>query len=222
MDNDLVCAYLWQCIIRLAFSPASIKDKKNWLRQYGQSLKLFWQVGDYPKVPSSRGGYLSATVDCPFHLGMCFEYAIEEKTHDKFTVRFMYSPPLSERALMWVHDVDGQYFKYPNQVLLSTHAQSGQAIQQMSDRDIEKVIDALIIHPTPHQHIESPIDDHDIRMGGGLLNPFLYLFHLRVQFCPNQGMRDAEKQRLIALFSSAIKNKCDVGIDKLMRVPEVY
>ena len=119
-----------------------------------------------------------------------------------------------------MHDVDGQYFTYPNQSLLSAHGQRRQALEKMSEGDLEKVIDALIIHPTPHQHIESPIDDHAIRIGGGLLNPFLYLFHLRVQFCPNLGMRLAEKQRLILLFSDAIKHNSGVNVADLMRVPE--
>ena len=105
MDNDLVCAYLWQDIIRLGFSPSGTKHKKNWLRQYGKSLKLFWQIEDYPAIPSSRGGYLSATIDSTAHLGLCFEYAIAEQTNAKFTVRLAYSPPPPQRKNI---DVDAR------------------------------------------------------------------------------------------------------------------
>ena len=31
MDNDIIQAYLWREVIRLAFSPASTKDIKNWI-----------------------------------------------------------------------------------------------------------------------------------------------------------------------------------------------
>jgi len=219
MDNKFICAYLWQDIIRLGFSPASTKEKKNWLLQYGRSLKQFWEVEAYPEAPKSSKGILSSTINSPDHLGLCFEYAIQ--SNDKFTVTLMYSPPVKDKELMWCHDMDGQYFYFPNQLFLTDHNKRSFAIKQMSDIDIGKVVDSLLIHPTPHQHIESPVDDHNIRIGGGLLNPFLYLFHLRVQLCPIQVRRNAERERLVYLFKDAIQNNNPVNINELMEIPQV-
>jgi len=219
MDDKVICAYLWQDIIRLGFSPASTKDKKNWLFQYGQSLKQFWEVEGYSKPPQSKGNILSSTINSPIHLGLCFEYAIQ--SNDKFSVTLMYSPPVKDKELMWCHDMDGQYFSFPNQLLLTDHKKRHSAIKEMSDINISNVIDSLFMHPTPHQHIESPIDDHNIRIGGGLLNPFLYLFHLRVQLCPIQVRCDAEKARLVHLFKDAMQNNSPISVNKLMELPHI-
>ena len=56
-------------------------------------------------------------------------------------------------------------------------------------------------------------------MGGGITNPFLYLFHLRIQLCPISDRRKAEKARLIDLFEVAIKNNAIVTAFDLMKVP---
>lgn len=95
---------------------------------------------------------------------------------------------------MWCHDFDGNYFIFPNQTFLTIYNQRNNASRNMDDSDIEAVIDSLLLHPTPHQHVESPLANHDIRVGGGLVNPFLYLFCLRIQFCPFGQMRQAESR----------------------------
>lgn len=130
---------------------------------------------------------------------------------------------MNGKELMWCHDMDGQYFNFPNQVFLDYHKKRGGAVKTLSnnDNDMVKVIDSLIIHPTPHQHIESPVNNHNIRIGGGLLNPFLYLFHLRVQLCPDQDLRDAEKNRLVDLFKEAVTDNRPVVINKLMEIPKI-
>lgn len=215
-NKEIICAYLWQDVIRLGFSPSSTKDQKSWLLQYGKSLRSFWEVGDYPEPPSNskRKGVFSATIDSA-SIGMSFEYVIENS--NKFIVRLLSSN--GERGLMWIHDMDGKYFSFPNQALLTKRNLRKQAIKDMNCDDISMVIDSLILHPTPHQHIESPLDNHEIRIGGGLLNPFLYLFHLRVQLCPDEDRRMAEKDRLIKLFENAIKNNSAIPPGKLMEIP---
>jgi len=217
MDSNIVCAYLWEDIIRLGFSPSSTNDKKRWLLQYGQSLKEFWETESYPTPPKVHKNALSSTIDSSTHIGLSFEYAIT--TIDKFGITLMHSPPVNDKELIWMHDMDRQYFNFPNQHFLTNHNQRQQAIRQMSDNDLGRVIDSLIIHPTPHQHIESPINHHEIRIGGGLLNPFLYLFHLRFQLCPDRARRELERTRLIELFKGAIKNNQPTSINCLMKIP---
>ncbi len=216
MDEDIIRAYLWQDIIRLGFSPSGTREQKNWLFQYGQSLKEFWEVETYPNSPTVSGEGLAATIDVSMPMGLIYEYFIENTS--KFTVRVMYAPPLKGREFMWEHDMDGQYFSFPNQTFLS-YKQRRSAIERMDLVDIGNVIDSLIIHPTPHQHIESPVGDHAIRVGGGLQNPFLYLFHLRVQFCLDDVRRTGERNRLISIFETAIREDSQIAVNDLMRIP---
>jgi len=214
MTKEIVRAYIWQDIIRLGFLPSGTKKQKNWLFRYGESLKKFWEVENYPANPSQTGKRISATIDSCHSIGVAYEYAIEYS--QKFIVRLMYP----DRKLMWIHDMDGKYFSFPNQTFLSNHNQRNPAIQNMCPDDIGAVIDSLIIHPTPHQHIESPVDNHDIRVGGGLQNPFLYLFHLRIQLCPDNDRRSAERERLIALFDAKIRGNIVISPNELMKIPE--
>lgn len=218
MDRNIIRAYLWQDIIRLGFSPSGTKKQKRWLLRYGQSLRKFWEVEIYPDNPSQAGKYISATIDSSRAVGLTYEYAIENA--EKFTVRMMYAPPAENRELMWMHDMDGKFFSFPAQRLLNDLKKRKLAVEAMDENDLEAVIDSLIIHPTPHQHIESPLDNHDIRVGGGLENLFLYLFHLRVQLCPDRDRRAAERYRLISLFASAIRGNAVIATSELMKVPE--
>ena len=108
---------------------------------------------------------------------------------------------------MWTHDVDSRYFSFPEQAFLTNHNNKNRAIENMTSEHIEEVIDALLLHPKAHQHIESPINNHEIRIGGGILNPFVFFFHLRYQLCPDKTKKDKERKRLVNLFEYAIKNK---------------
>ena len=152
------------------------------------------------------------------HIGFIYEYAFE--SIEKYSVRIMYDPINKNKELLWLHDHDGKYFNFPNQYFLTKHNKRKIAISKMNDLDIENVLDSLVFHPTPHQHIESPIDEHEIRVGGGIINLFQYLFSLRFQLCPFQPTRTAEKNRLIYLFKNSITNNTPVNINELMTVPD--
>lgn len=220
MDREIIRAYLLQDVIRLGFTPASIKDQKNWLLQYGYSLKDFWEVNEYPKAPRESSGALCAVINSS-KVNLKYDYAIENI--NKFNINFLHIPNEEDNFLIWTHDLDRQYFIFPNQKFLNELNVRKGAIRESIDNDIKKdigaVIDTLLIHPTPHQHILSPIKDHEIRIGGGMINPFQYLFHLRIQLCPIEDKKEAERSRLIGLFQNAITNNVDVSISELMKVP---
>ena len=110
-------------------------------------------------------------------------------------------------------------FFFPEQSFLTKYDKSKEAKKKMNSRYIADVLDGLIFHPRTHLHIKSPIDKHEIRIGGGIDNPFLYLFHLRYQLCPIKEKRVAEKERLIALFETAVKNDKFGAANKLLAQP---
>lgn len=201
MDNDIIQAYLWQEVIRLGFSPSGPKKIKSWLHMYGRSLKDCWEIDEYPPTPQSDGA-ITAKLTCSSSLNISLNYYIENTK--KFAVTF--SPSLDNSNKLWIHEVDGSsYFVFPELSLLTKYKKGKTAIKMISPKHIEKVLDGLIFHPAAHQHIKT--DFHDIRIGGGIHNPFLYLFHLRYQLCPNETRRNEEKRRLAKLFESAIKKK---------------
>ncbi len=212
MDNEIIRAYLWQEVIRLGFSPASDKDKKSWLVQYGKSLKDFWGIEEYPETPKIKGVSIGCNLSSSTQLDLLLEYQISSPSN--FSILF-----LSEyRNLMWTHDVDQQnYFLFPEKSLLNKYGKFREAKRNFTHEHIGKVLDGLIFHPAVHQHIQSPIDNHDIRIGGGIYNPFVFLFHLRYQLCPDEGKRNDEKQRLITLFEEAIRNNRSVTISNLLK-----
>ena len=216
MDNKIIRAYLWQEVIRLAFSPSGREKQKEWVEFYGNTLDLFLETGSFhfrrniKKKSNTEKVIYSYTSE----INLQIEWVIE--AINKFTVKFQYLPPSNNRELMWTHDVDGAYFTFPIQEFLTHHNQRKSVLRAFSDEDIETVLDALIFHPAAHQHIKSPIDKHYIRIGGGTDNPYLFLFHLRYQFCPNEEARQSEKNRLIKLFSDAVREGSSIPVSRLM------
>ena len=204
MDDDIIQAYLWQDIIRLGFSPSGNRDKRTWLHMFGRSLKDFWEIDEYPPTltPKSDGTFM-VTLNSSITINMLIDYSITDISN--FTVRFLHIS--NTRELMWTHDVDSRYFSFPEQAFLTNHNNRKLAIKKMASEHIAGVIDALLLHPRAHQHIESPINNHKIRIGGGIHNSFVFLFHLRYQLCPDKTRRDEERERLINMFESAIKTK---------------
>lgn len=209
MDDDIIQAYLWHDVIRLGFSPSGNKDIKSWLFIYGKSLKDFWEIDDYPPNPKSNGT-VTAELFCAASLNIALSYNITNIT--KFAVTFS---PFSDRSnKLWVHDVDGSYFVFPERALLSKYEKGKAAKKKILARHVEKVLRGLIFHPTAHQHIKT--DFHSIRIGGGIHNPFLYLFHLRYQLCPDETRKDKEKKRLIRLFENTVKSSTPVTANELL------
>jgi hypothetical protein len=220
MDKKIIQSYLWNDIIQIGFKPSNLKEQKNWLYQYSKSLPSFWETDDYPDIPKYRNDEINFNIDCIKYnilIENCINYP------DKYSTLFYFSKK-ENKELMWLHDVDHEYFSFPINDFLVLHNQRTIAINSFDNKDfeedVESVIQGLLLHPAVHQHIESPITNHKIRIGGGISNRFLFLFHLRYQFCPDSDRRIAEKNRLVYLFSDAIKNKKNnIPVNELMKVP---
>ncbi len=215
MDKEIIRAYLWQEVIRLGFCPSGEKEQKKWLKQYFENLKDFLELDSYPAPPKSN-----SRIEFSYSIPIDLDIQCSITKTDKFLVTFLYLPLSAKPGLMWSHDVDGQFFTFPTQVFLNHHNKRKQVLKDFSDKDMEVILDGLIFHPAVHQHIGSPIDNHEIRIGGGIGNAFLFLFHLRYQFCPNDDKKEAEKKRLARLFADAIKEKSELlPINRLMAQP---
>jgi len=206
MDKDIIRAYLWCEVIRIGFCPSSKREQKGWILQYGRSLKEFWEIDEHPFRPAFENSQISAKFS---YKQICLDFDIYMADAARHNVQFLFSPANRKYELMWIHDVDSKYFSFPAQSLLNKYYKPKKSLKNIAEDDLVSVIEGMICHPCAHQHIESPIENHEIRIGGGISNPFLFLFHLRYQLCPFKDKRELEKKRLINLFWDSIKRKED-------------
>ena len=215
MHSDIIRSYLWQEIINLGFNPVG-RDQKKWVHMYVRSLYNFWEIGAYPNILRVQSNDLIGEIDSGTNLS--FDFVVSAK--NKFLIQFLFSP--SDRTgLMWQHDVDSNYFNFPIQPFLGRIKRKIVIRNHTKEVHIEHIVDGLLCHPRTHQHIQHPINDHNIRFGGGIDNAFIFLFHLRYQLCPIPEKQRAERQRLITLFLTAINNRSNVTISDLMAQPEI-
>ena len=211
ITTDIHKAYLWRDVVRLGFCPSKDIERKKWILCYCKNLKKFLGLEECPLNPTGLNP-ISGNVTIQ-DLDLCFDYSIFDKS--KFNISFLHYPN-QRSGFLWKHDVDDQYFSFPEQDFLTKVNQRNAAVKVVQNNNMEAVIDGLICHPRVHQHIRSPIDEHYIRIGGGIDNPYLFLFHLRYQLCPSLEKRQEERQRLVNLFIRAIKENSRVSAADLM------
>jgi len=199
ISKDIQLAYLWKWIIYLAFSPSG-KEIFDWISCYSKSVTDFWEIDSYPK----QDKYSLTVYNC--NIPISFDFSLEKI--DKFIVQFFY-PHTEGQDFMWLHDVDKSHF-VPEQPILTNDNHRNSYLKKITPEDVLKVLNGLFFHPSAHQHIEGPINHHIIRIGGGIHNPFQFLFHLRYQLCLIEQKREDEKNRLTELFYNAIMKKCRI------------
>jgi hypothetical protein len=220
INKSSLQTFLWQEIVRLAFSPVNIKDKKIWINMLQRNLYDFWEIASsfpniqtpsFPKFVIKFPGILTKKE-------IVFECQIDD-SNKRFTAKV-----LIDNFLRWVHHFDDQYFTPPLNLSLTEKYSRKSILQEVEQIDIENVIKGLLTHPNVHQHIDDDIgsDDHEVRIGGGITNSFQYLFHIRYQLCPIKEKRDSELKRLIELFFTAIEKDEFITAQKLMEVPRQY
>lgn len=208
MDDKTLRALVWKRIIKLAFSPASSIDNEKWLNCCAKSIPAFWGISDYPK--KQRDVYTFENS----HLKLTYESSISGINKGSIVLQL---DQVAGKTIMWTHDIDHSYYQY------DIHKANLQDIklksfQKKLDKVVSEVLDGLIFHPTVHQHIElhlpipaqnnnNKITIHDVRVGGGISNPYLFLFQLRYQFCIIIQHRNNEKMRLKNLFTQELVSK---------------
>ena len=211
MNDNRRRAIVWDMIERLAFRP---KPPESWLGVYAKTLHGLWGV-----EPIWGRFALNDHFDIPFFMLKC-DYLIE--SIDKYSVSLIQDP--STVRCYWQNHIDSKYLSKG-----SLYSASGRyPLQQRAQlqRDIEAVLDGMIFHPRCHTHFEDlgvqldqskgGLSSHEVRIGGGIENPYVFLFHLRYQFClVSNHVRQTERQRLIDLFKRSISNNQDVSAKDL-------
>ena len=210
-------AIVWDTIERIAFRPRSNNDRSTWLGVYAKTLHKLWGMDS---MWNHFGSY--DIFDIPF-LNLKCVYTIENA--EKYSVSLQDSS--TSRSYSQNH-VDSAYISKASLHSASAKYPRRQRVHLKSD--IKAVLDGMLFHPRCHAHIEDigvrhvqldqdrgGLSSHEVRIGGGIENPYVFLFHLRYQFClvANQ-VRQTERQRLIDLFDDAIrKNETTVPANVL-------
>lgn len=198
-------AITWDTIERIAFQPA---DTPGWLRKFGVSLAGFWQAQN-TDVNFSTDGFEAS------FLNIACEYEVVARDH--YSVSIINAA--SDKKLSWSLHVDPGYCSKAS----LGGAQEDYPTQHVAKDlrgDVSAVLDGMLFHPRNHCHGEdmeltmslsaTALPTHEVRVGGGIGNAFVFLTHLRYQLCLlDTELRDTERSRLIELFTAAIRGKRD-------------
>lgn len=200
-------AIVWDTIERIAFRPSSNNDRSTWLGVYAKTLHKLWGMG-----PMWNHFSLDDKFSVIFLNLKCIYYI---ESVDKYNASLLKDD--SSDCLHWKMHVDpGFHSKGSLQTCADSYPR--QQIRELH-RDIEVVLDGMLFHPRCHFHLDDigvqpvqleqvsgGLSSHEARIGGGIENPYVFLFHLRYQFClVADQVRQTEKQRLINLFYVAIR-----------------
>lgn len=109
MDKEIVKAFLWERIIKLAFSPLTTNERHTWLQCYLTTIPNFWGIQEYPIRKGQK------IIVNNKHLELTYECLIEN--NKKGTIEILVQSS-SEFNLMWTHAMDGECFHFPNERLL--------------------------------------------------------------------------------------------------------
>ena len=203
-------AIVWDTIERIAFRPPS---PKKWLGVYAKTLHRLWGM-----EPMWGRFACNDQFDVPFLMLNC-NYSIESVA--KYSVSLLQDS--STVRCFWQNHIDPQYLSKGS--LYSAVGRYPQQQKAQLRSDIEAVFNGMIFHPRCHTHLEDlgihhvqldrgkgGLSSREVRIGGGIENPYIFLFHLRYQFClVSSQVRQSERQRLIDLFERLIRNNQNVN-----------
>ncbi len=206
MNDNKRRAIVWDTIERLAFRPSSNNDRNTWLGVYARTLHKLWDMESMWNhfTLDDKFSVIFLSLECSYYIESVDKYNVTLKND-------------SSDRLHWKMHVDpGFHSKGSLQACADSYPR-----QQNSElrRDIEAVLDGMLFHPRCHTHLEDigvrhvqldqdsgGLSSHEVRIGGGIENPYVFLFHLRYQFClVADQVRQTERQCLIDLFDNSIR-----------------
>ncbi len=200
MASDEQLHYYSNCFLLKAFNPASTIDKNSWISCY---IKHILKINEFDSNFPKRNK-LDIAIYFPA-INITLQFNLAQKI---LSFKFYKGENTKNENLIWSHDKDDNYY-YP-----CLESQISKTLP-ISEDDTKRILDGLIFHPAVHQHLgnvvkqkdQALLDPHEIRIGGGINNPFLFLFQIQYQFCLIEEIRTSERQRIIDLFIETINDK---------------
>ena len=207
-------AIVWDAIERMAFRPVR---PKTWLSLYKNTLPRLWGLQDGDVKTRINSGF-----DADF-LNISCEYRIEEMGKYSGTISMLAD---ASRAIWTIH-VDPDFIS-KSALYNAAERYPDKDRKRHLRGDIQAVLEGMLFHPRHHSHLEDlgvtttlmeTINHgvHQVRIGGNIENAYVFLYHLRYQFCiVSDSARQEEQNRLIDLFMTAIlENSHTVPAGKL-------
>lgn len=198
---------VWATIERAAFRP---NPHNAWITLYGNTLHKLWELQPHDIQTRWNSGFDS------FSLSVSCEYVFDTPV-DKYSASIIHKEADEPRRIWTIH-VDPIYVS--KAALHNEHRRyPSQDYTRHLRTDVGHVLDGMLFHPRNHVHIEdlgftcraagpSWLNAHEVRIGGGIENFYVFLFHLRYQFClVSDDTRAQERNRLVELFTSAINGR---------------
>jgi len=101
----------------------------------------------------------------------------------------------SANHLYWKNHIDSEFLSKAS-LYTSTDKYPLEKMDKLVRNDVAAVLDGMFFHPRCHMHPEDlgvqheqldpdrgGLKSHEVRIGGGIENPYVFLFHVRYQFC---------------------------------------
>ena len=206
MNDNKRRAIVWDTIERIAFRP---NPPARWLGVYAKSLHDLWgmdrRFARFDLNDEFTVSFLNLRCKHKIESETKYEFSFVHDSSDCLHLKIHVDPEFDSKASLY-RSVDN----YPSQ-----------QIDKLLRNDICAVLKGMIFHPRCHVHLEDlgvgyeqldpekgGLELHEIRIGGGIENPYVFLFHIRYQFClVHTDVRQDERLRLIDLFENAIRKK---------------
>jgi hypothetical protein len=207
MDEKERRAIVWREIESKAFHPFG-KKIERWLQIYKRSLPNLWEVAQpLPGKPDDPFDLPISSLQCWFFNG------------DGSGLKFTAAISAAERTF-WQLEVDSGFYSKTDGLNQTKEYPSEHKNDRDLKSDVETVLDGMLFHPRCHIHGDKlaipsldnhALDPHEIRLGGGIENLFMFLAHVRYQFClVSPDKRNEEQSRLVQLCTAAIAHKSNI------------
>ena len=198
-------AIVWDMIEHIAFRPITSNERSNWLSVYARTLHNLWGLDPIwkPLTTNDKFNVTFLNLRCKYSIESVGKYktSFADDSSDSLFWRIHVDPRFESKA-----SLQASVGKYPHDQKSELH------------RDVDVVLRGMLFHPRCYTHLEDlgvrhvqldgGLSSQEIRIGGGIENPYVFLYHLRYQFClVSSESRDDERARLITLFENAIRDR---------------
>jgi len=164
--------YIWELIEKNVFSPSSLDDKRNWVKQFIIFINKQLQISDTFTELEKNDEIIATKNAINFKFGeLSFNFPVNVSKFG-FTIYF-------NNQNKQTFDFDNNYFsqKFENQNINLEILQNKITNSSDFEEIIKQILVTFIVHPTIHNHIDKK--RHGIRINFATQNPFLFLY----QFC---------------------------------------
>jgi len=192
--------HIWDMIARHAFTPRDVGERARWLHCFSRMIPRYLEN---PRVSPPQGG------------GTSFAGVFGCQSLD-FECRYSIQPDRADFTMLrpsceWQFGIESTVF-----ACVPCLHEWNEGIDEVCEEDVAEVLRGMVGHPRAHLHIHEDSFPHEVRIGTGLHEPFLFLFQLLFQLRIDQNMRDTEMNRLRRIFCvDWLRTEHDVSPQKL-------